>query len=197
MTDFKKAYGRTELAEGGYSIHPSDRGGETYKGIARKFHPKWEGWIVIDMAKKMPGFPDSLRANASMEKSVQEFYKDNYWEKVSGDFLYRQDIANAVFDSAVNMGVAWAGRLLQRTLNILNNNGRYYPDIKVDGKIGPITVAAIKRYYLTSRDDKEADRIFIFWYNAYRVARYIAIAEKDRSQEIFIRGWGNRVQIKL
>ena len=45
---FKPAFDATMRNEGGYGNDPQDPGGETYRGIARKFHSKWEGWTTID-----------------------------------------------------------------------------------------------------------------------------------------------------
>ena len=44
MADFKVAFAKTIRFEGGYVNHKADKGGETYKGIARNFWPKWKGW---------------------------------------------------------------------------------------------------------------------------------------------------------
>jgi lysozyme family protein len=52
MADFEIAYGETELREGGYVNDPVDRGGETHRGVARKFHPDWSGWKIIDQIKQ-------------------------------------------------------------------------------------------------------------------------------------------------
>ena len=35
-------------SEGGYANMEGDSGGETYKGISRKWFPKWEGLKIID-----------------------------------------------------------------------------------------------------------------------------------------------------
>jgi len=37
--NFEDAYERTAQIEGFYVNNPNDNGGETYCGIARKFHP--------------------------------------------------------------------------------------------------------------------------------------------------------------
>ena len=47
MAEFKKAYDKTMGHEGGYVHDPDDAGGETYKGISRRYHPGWEGWKVV------------------------------------------------------------------------------------------------------------------------------------------------------
>ena len=51
MADFEIAYGETELFEGGYVNDPVDRDGETHRGVARRFHPDWEGWQIVGSAR--------------------------------------------------------------------------------------------------------------------------------------------------
>src|SRR3712207_6059069 len=61
QTSFDIALERTLEFEGWYSKHPADPGGETYRGIARRHHPSWPGWALIDEAKQRPGFPGTLK----------------------------------------------------------------------------------------------------------------------------------------
>ena len=51
MADFTKAYALTAAYEGGYVDDPEDAGGETYRGISRRYHPSWQGWQIIDTLK--------------------------------------------------------------------------------------------------------------------------------------------------
>lgn len=48
MADFLQAYESMIRNEGGYTLHTvaGDRGGMTYAGIARNFHPNWPGWAL-------------------------------------------------------------------------------------------------------------------------------------------------------
>ena len=50
MADFLQAFESMIRNEGGYKLHSveGDRGGMTYAGIARNFHPNWPGWAAID-----------------------------------------------------------------------------------------------------------------------------------------------------
>ena len=45
MADFQPAFEKMIRNEGGYTLHnvASDRGGQTFAGIARNFHPNWPG----------------------------------------------------------------------------------------------------------------------------------------------------------
>ncbi|HJW81700.1 MAG TPA: glycosyl hydrolase 108 family protein [Acidiferrobacterales bacterium] len=66
MADFKEAFELTLAHEGGYVKDPDDRGGETYKGIARRYNPGWPGWARINKAKQQRGFPKSLEADQTL-----------------------------------------------------------------------------------------------------------------------------------
>lgn len=182
MAEFVKAYEKTLKVEGGYANHPADKGGETYKGIARNFWPLWTGWALIDQYKESATFPKNIK-DADMDIHVQRFYKDNFWDKLSLTSINDQDIAEEVFDTAVNMGTATAVRMLQRACNLLNNNGKLYKEIDVDGKIGPNTIGVVNSHPYPST-----------LYNLLNVlqgARYVEIVEKSPSQEVFMRGWLN------
>lgn len=52
MANFKIALDKVLSREGGYINDPDDKGGETYKGISRKYNPDWKGWRIIDNTKK-------------------------------------------------------------------------------------------------------------------------------------------------
>ncbi len=105
MANYKKAIIKTLGYEGGYVNDPDDNGGETFKGISRKFHPAWGGWVLIDDLKKKPGFPKGITINPMLNGLVQVFYKVEFWNKVGGDGLNSQEIANLLVDSAVNEGI--------------------------------------------------------------------------------------------
>lgn len=69
--------------EGGYALVKGDKGGETYRGIARKFHPTWSGWKFID-AKKAKGAIKYKTIFLELEEPVKSFYKRNFWDKIPG-----------------------------------------------------------------------------------------------------------------
>src|SRR5438034_870259 len=114
MAIFKDAYKITMGAEGGYANDPDDRGGETYKGVSRRNFPQWKGWTIIDAAKKnATGFDKTISVNTRLEIAVQEFYKVEFWDVLSLDFVNNQAIANEMFDTAVNCGTGIAAEFLQ------------------------------------------------------------------------------------
>ena len=49
MAEFSEAFTQTAAHEGGYSNDPLDRGGETYRGIARVHHPDWALLVHLEL----------------------------------------------------------------------------------------------------------------------------------------------------
>lgn len=193
MTDFDIAYNITRKIEGGWhnasGINSADRGGETFKGIARKFWGTWSGWKIVDELKKKPGFPQTAERDPELNRLVREFFRVNFWDPLRLSQIRNQAIKNELFDTAVNIGVNPAGRMLQRALNYLNRDQKNWKDLDVDGKIGPQTL-------LTLAGLNEVDQRHVFnLLNVLQGAHYIGILDRDRSQEAFIRGWLDRVEL--
>jgi lysozyme family protein len=105
MADYKHAIAKVLVTEGGYVNDPDDAGGETYKGIARNFWKNWAGWTIIDHAKGHDDFPHCLNSISLVLDAVISFYKTNFWDKVGGDMIASQTIADMLVDSAVNEGI--------------------------------------------------------------------------------------------
>lgn len=105
MADFKIAINKILMSEGGYVDDPSDSGGETYKGISRINWPTWAGWRSVDALKDEPTFPKNLKKDTYLQDSVLNFYRTNFWNKVGGDFMDSQSIADLLIDSAINEGI--------------------------------------------------------------------------------------------
>lgn len=192
MAIFRQALARTLEHEGGYVRDPVDRGGETYRGIARRYNPGWSGWVRIDKAKKTRGFPASLQADTTLQADVASFYKQHYWDKFQGDAMPNADIANELFDTAVNMGVSRAVEFLQRALNTLNRDSTLYADMVVDGVFGPKTLAALRAYLKKDKPD-----YLLKILNVLQGMHYIDTMARSPIQEKYARGWFERVQIEV
>ncbi|WP_297096385.1 glycosyl hydrolase 108 family protein [uncultured Draconibacterium sp.] len=200
MASFHISYGKTMAHEGVYSNDPSDRGGETYKGIARKFHSDWKGWSVIDEVKEQVNVSDlnkTLEANTYLNTLVRFFYKQKFWDKLQLDSINGQELADELFDTAVNQGVKTAAYYFQRSLNFLNNNQKHYSDIKEDGMVGAQTIKAFNAYMLTamfsSRSTARNIHTLIKSISFFQMQRYVEICENNPRQEVFFYGWLNRV----
>ena len=191
MADFNKAYNKTMGHEGGYAFDPDDVGGETYKGVARHYHPDWKGWVLIDKKKQWQDFPDCLRLDDDLNHEVMSFYKKHYWDVNKCDFILYQSIAEELLDTSVNMGVKRAGKFLQKSLNCLNRNQSSYTDIKVDGYIGTKTLMSINAYLGQSNSS-----YLLKMMNVLQGHHYMEYMKKDPTQEKFAYGWFNRVEIK-
>lgn len=132
MAKFNPALLKVLSHEGGYVNDPDDLGGETYKGIARKSHPAWPGWHIIDQSKKDKSFPVTLVDDLNLQQLVEQFYFESFWEPLRADQIQNQTSAESVFDFAVNAGLNTSVRLVQ---SIVGTN--------IDGIIGEKTLSKI------------------------------------------------------
>lgn len=180
MANFKEAYKLTSILEGGYVNDPHDRGGETYKGIARKHHPTWEGWTVIDKLKTKEEIPNSN--NKELLPMVKSFYKTEFWDKIKGSEYKSQLIANELYDTAVNMGVHTAAKLLQKAINLLLVIGK--TKLHVDGIIGAKTIR---------NANNMKNNVLLKTLNGYQFSRYVEICENNPTQRRFFKGWLRRI----
>lgn len=165
MAEYEPAFEEMIRNEGGYILHnvPGDRGGDTYAGVARRFHPSWPGWSFID---------GNDVGNPQLKTCVETFYREQFWNRLRGDEIADQRVAETLFDFSVNAGVGTAVKLAQKILGT-----------KPDGILGPVTVG---RLNATPADS------FLYPYAMAKVARYAEIVNRDGSQSRFLLGWINR-----
>jgi lysozyme family protein len=179
-SSFKRAFKQIiEVFEGKYSNDADDPGGETYKGISRKMNENFEGWKIIDKYKGGKNYPNILEEDKNLAGMVEGFYKKNYWDQFQGDDL-GEETGEEMFDQSVNLGVKRAVEHLQRSLNILNNRGRLYPDIKADGIFGNLIYNA---YLGCCHSGKE--KMLVDVLNAFQGKYYIELMEKKNIFEKF------------
>jgi len=189
MANFNTAYNITLGHEGGYSNDPDDVGKETYKGISRRYHPDWEGWVIVDEAKNSTDFPNNLESDSRLDEMVKLFYKSTYWNLFWGDELSEQELANELFDTSINMGTNRAVKFLQKSLNILNRNQQSYEDIVEDGQFGQNTYRALSMYLAMDGID--------YLYKVLNILQgmhYINYMTESPTQEKYARGWLKRVE---
>jgi lysozyme family protein len=160
--------------EGGYSNNPADKGGETMFGItsatARAF-----------------GYAGPM-AQMSRDTAIA-IYRARYWTQPKFDQIQAVDgdIAEKLLDIGVNMGPATGVQFMQRALNVLNQQGKAFPDISADGGVGPMTIAALKAFIEQRGNDGR--RVLLGMITSLQSVRYIELAEKTPSQETFEYGW--------
>lgn len=186
MAEFIIAYKKTAAIEGGYVNDPNDKGGETYMGISRRFHPDWEGWGIVDAFKNNHAINRGMIIDdPDLHEHVAGFYFDEFWNPLRLNWITSQAIANEIYDTAVNMGPKVAAKILQRALNLLNRDAKDYQDIPEDGVIGKETISLTEKYPMSD--------VLLKVLNGLQFSRYADICERDPSQEANFRGWLTRV----
>ena len=160
--------------EGGYSDHPADKGGPTR-------------WGITEAVARAHGYAGEMRAFPRAE--AEAIYRRIYWLRPGLDRVAERApaLAAELFDTGVNMGPAVAATFLQRTLNALNRGATDYPDMRVDGMIGPVTLAALDAFLRTRGDSGET--VLVKAADALQGERYVRLAEQRPANEAFLYGW--------
>ena len=164
--------------EGGYSNHPADRGGPTR-------------WGITERVARKHGYSGDMKT-LPREKAVA-IYRQEY--AIAPGFVAVAEIfpkvGEELFDTGVNMGPARPALWLQEWLNALNAGGKYWPDLKEDGDIGPATISALKAYKALRGPEGEARLLAAL--NGDQAVRYKQIARGNPAQEAFLYGWLGRL----
>lgn len=196
MSNFLTAHKEAMGNEGGVNFNPADRGNivvkgivtlPTYKGIAPKFWPHWGGWKYITNAinqmNKMPTFGTAeyyrwvkhlntlLAAIPALQQLVLTFYEANFWKRLGE--IDSQELASWVYDKDINTGDD-GSRWLQAAAHVT-----------VDGKIGPVTLAAV---------NKNDAFVLLERMKSLAVDHYLHEAQKPH-QKGFWKPWISRVKL--
>ena len=166
--------------EGGFSDHPADRGGPTMFGIT-------------EAVARAHGFGCAMRDLPRDEAAA--IYRRLYWLRPKFDQVAERAprIAAELFDTGANMGPAVAATFLQRALTALNRNGKDYPDLVADGRLGPASIAALDAF-LDARGKRGGETVLLRALEALQGERYLRLAEKRPANEAFLYGWlANRI----
>lgn len=171
---FDAAFQRVVGVEGDFSDDPADSGGATRFGITEE----------VARANGYTGPMKSLPFS-----TAKAIYRSQYWDalRLESVSLVAPEIAEELFDTAVNCGIGVAGRFLQRSLNVLNAGGTKFADLNVDGVVGPVTVARLKSYLDWRK--REGETVMLTALNSLQGERYIALAEARPKDERFVYGW--------
>lgn len=160
--------------EGGYVHHPADRGGPTRYGIT-------------EATARADGYGGALRALPRARAAA--IYRRLYWFGPGLDRVAElaPALAAELFDTGVNMGPPVAIGFLQRALNALNRGASDYPDIAMDGCIGPRTLAALTAFL--DRRAPLGETVLLRAVEALQGERYLSLAERRPANEAFLYGW--------
>lgn len=168
---FMEIYKSIRAIEGCYANHPNDKGGETYGGIPRRYQPNWIGWRAIDKAKP-------LQRNECVEVAeiwVLDFYL-TIWVDEGFDSIKDKELALNLFDFRIHSSPKTVVRKVNKVFMEMG-----VPPIKfgknwVDDRFNSI-------------DAKE----FILRLKIQRLILFNFLVTRDRSQEVFYKGWTNRL----
>lgn len=150
MANFEQVFKLVIENEGGFSNDVSDNGGLTKFGVSQK------------------AYPNEDIQNLTLERA-KFLYKRDYWDRIKGDDIYSQKIAESIFDFAVNGGVGTSSKLAQRVIGVTD-----------DGSIGSNTIASLNSFN---------EKLFISLFTIKKIERYRDICLKDSTQKKFFFGW--------
>jgi len=164
--------------EGGYVNDPLDAGGETNHGIT----------IATARANGYKGPMRDMPQSVARDILFRRYVVAPGFDKVA---VISAKIAAELVDTGVNMGPDTAGKILQRCLNSLNNNGRDFAVLDVDGDVGKASRAALK-VFLARRGDLGEARLLVLL-NALQGERYVSLTETRAANKAFMFGWLARI----
>ena len=148
--------------EGGFVNNPNDPGGATNKGVTQR---TYDGWRVRRAQTKRD-------VRAITEAEVRAIYEVDYWLAAHCDQI-PSPLDLVQFDTAVNIGVGRAVKLLQRTLGLTQ-----------DGEFGPLTRSAAA---------EAPSRSAAVSYCVHRMGYYNELVARNAKLATFLNGWRNRV----
>ena len=195
--DYVRALSFTMKSEGSYSYREADTGLQTYKGISRKWNPKWVGWAIVDKAlekypelkipyKKPPASINKLNfelnVNEELEFLIYDFYYENYYKKVGADRIGGK-LAVVLFDISVLSGVRRASKSLQKCLNIW-----FKTNLVVDSQVGSGTLKVLNEVIQDKGLEAVLDRLI------YEMKDNLVEASKLNNNIVFLVGWMTRVE---
>lgn len=167
--------------EKGYVDDPDDLGGETNFGITKRVAELNKNlWSKYDWDGEMSTMPKAF---------AMDVYALRYWDSLELDTIrdLHPLLADSLFDCGVNCGVGRAAEWLQRLLNVNNNKGAHYPDIRVDGDIGPTTLRTLKAYYNVRGN--EGIKVLLTALMCMKGYHYVNCSEARERNERFTYGW--------
>jgi type VI secretion system secreted protein VgrG len=169
MAIFEKAIEKTLKHEGGLVDHPSDPGGLTNMGIT---------WTTFGLWAARLGLPKTRKALVNLSKSNAIYiYRHGYWNRLNGNNIKSQSVAEIYFDAFVNSG----NTAVVQMQTAVSNLGE---KIKIDGIHGPKTLGAIN--YVDSET-------LFYKFKAVRERFYRTLAERKPAMKVFLKGWLNRI----
>jgi lysozyme family protein len=167
---FAIAHAPVARIEGGYQRHKADKG--NYNSRGDLVGTNWG--IAAPVAEEYFKRVVTRKDMETLAESVaMDIFKIKFWDEIHASEYPDQQLANLVYDGAVNHGVRWGVKLLQRSMGL-----------KEDGVVGPVTLAALQA--------KDPEQVYYAYYTA-RKNFYHAIVANRPTQQVFLNGWMRRL----
>lgn len=169
MANFNLFFDKLLLHEGGFVNNKNDKGGATNLGVtiatwqAQGYDKDGNGTIDVNDLKKIN------------KEDARYIAKKLYWDKVLGDKINNQSIAEFIFDWAYNSGPKTAILKLQHILG---------PTVSNDGVIGNQTINALN----SGNQEVIFNKLFESRKNFFH-----AIVRANPKNKVFLKGWLNRL----
>nr|WP_296984496.1 glycosyl hydrolase 108 family protein [uncultured Desulfovibrio sp.] len=181
--NFSIAHKFTAKWEGGESDHPDDGGGLTKYGVSLKFLGGLSGTqsnrdVLERMGIRLP-ITRQVIYDLTRDQAASLF-RWQFWDKLRLGLIPLRP-AVVLYDAAVNSGPAQSVKLAQRGYNRCVAYGQ---PLVVDGIMGPATRAAMQL--------ADTDKCLSAMLDA-REKFFQTIVDNNPSQQVFLRGWINRV----
>lgn len=160
---FEKAFSEIIQTEGGFVNDPDDHGGATKYGV------------TIDTLSDFIGHKATVADVQDMDlQTAKEIYFAFYWQPLLLDKITDEKISFFLFDQTVNRGKRHVIEDVQKIVGA-----------KVDGIMGPVTIAAINTH--------EPKSLLMQIVKVAQLA-YASIANSNPKQVKFLTGWIKRTQ---
>ena len=169
--------------EGAYVNNAKDKGGPTR-------------WGITEQVARSFGYTGDMRTLP--RATAVTIYRTRYLIEPGFDKIMAISLplAELLFDTGINMGQVYAGKFLQRALNLFNQEGAHYADLTVDGAVGSISRLALNSYFQRRGRTGEGLQVLLWTVHSFRTGRYADISEARPANEAFSYGWVAR-QVRM
>lgn len=172
MAEAERAFDFIQEFEGGGKLHtiPGDPGGTTKWGFSQRANPD------VDIE------------NLTRGKALKLF-RERYWDPLRLDEVKSQKIANEVSEFGFNAGIHTGTYVAQQAANyVLSLEPSGWPELTLDGQLGPKTLQALNAIY-------DAGAVHVAaWLGRFNLLQLKYYRSVDNSLvERFFVGWTRRV----
>lgn len=168
--DFDFSFKYVMINEGGakYTNHKHDKGSHTKYGITISTLSRW---------RREACSPNDVKELT--EEEAKEIYWGLYWLPLNLPAVDSRAISTAMFDIGVVRGIGVPPKYAQEICN------KFGFKLKIDGHIGPKTLQALNEI---------DEQTFVYGFSHRAENGFKAIAQKNPTQNKFLKGWLNRAK---